>query len=172
MNPVLGPERPANISSGTPTDRKECAMQIDHPGHDSERGLAEQFTRSVWMDVIADAAMLPTPEDTRAMMDSRGCAFYLVSYAGRSRLARPGLAGVAVSSSEKQRSGSRPGHAGRGAAGLPGSAARGASGRSSPLGTGSGRLPWATSMRWPMCSSPTSSTRPGRSSWAWSLPVS
>jgi predicted ATPase len=33
--------------------------------------------------------------------------------------------------------------------------------------SGSGRLPWATSMRSPMCSSPTGSTRPGRWSWAW-----
>jgi len=29
---------------------------IYHPGHDSERGPAEQFTRSVWMDVIAAPA--------------------------------------------------------------------------------------------------------------------
>jgi quercetin dioxygenase-like cupin family protein len=34
-------------------DRKECATQIDRPGRDSERGPAEQFTGSVWTDVIA-----------------------------------------------------------------------------------------------------------------------
>jgi len=38
MNSVLGPERPANISSGTPTNRKRMRMQTGHTGHDSERG--------------------------------------------------------------------------------------------------------------------------------------
>jgi hypothetical protein len=31
-------------------------MQIDHPGHDSERGPAEQFTGSVRTEVIAAPA--------------------------------------------------------------------------------------------------------------------
>src|SRR5262249_35618620 len=58
-----------------PTDRKECAMQIDRPGRDSERGPAEQFSGSVWTDVIA------------APSQSSPVAVYIVHFAPGARTA-------------------------------------------------------------------------------------